>query len=247
MKKNKLNILLSLFIIFAIGCEKDKSSEGISKLTFYAVFDMSGEDTWFLNLGETFTDPGVTAEENGVEIPVEFMVEGDFFAYSDQTVDPASANRYVITYSAENSDGYSAFIDRTVYVVETGNMTDNIAGLYKSTVVRNGAELPQYQDMEYVMIRKTGADTYELSDAIGGYYDIGRGYGAAFRAAGMEITANNIATNDFAFSNPITVGAWPEALEVTGMEVNATSKTIYLIAEWEAGYTFEVTLTQVTL
>lgn len=245
MKNKIFNILLSLFILFTLGCEKDKSSEGISTLTYYAVFEMSGDETWFLEKDEPFIDPGVTASENGIEIPVSSEVNGDYFSFAGNSVDVASPNKYIITYSAENSDGYEAFIDRYVYIVESGDFVNNISGLYTATVLRNGSSAPQYENMEYIMIRKTGDNTYEISDAIGGYYDIGRGYGAGYRAVGMEITANNIAANDFSFSNPITVGPWPEALEVTGMAVDASSKTILLAAEWEAGYSFEITLTQV--
>ena len=97
------------------------------------------------------------------------------------------------------------------------------------------------------MIWKTGADTYEISDAIGGYYAIGRAYGNDYMATGMSITANDISANDFTFGSPIGVGAFGGALTMDNMSVDAGAKTIDFQSSWDAGYKFVVTLTQVSL
>lgn len=247
MKKN-IFILLSFLALILVSCNKEKESAGLSSLTYFPEFTMSGEAEYFLGVGEAFTDPGVIAEENGVEIPVTSEVEGSFFGYVGATVPTDNADKYVITYTAINSDGYPGTAERTVWVIETGDLVSSIAGLYSSTIVRNGdVGNPQYTDLEFIMISDNGDGTYNLSDAIGGYYDLGRGYGAAYRASGLLITANDIPTNDFTFNDPIPVGAFGGSLVMTAFTVDAGSGTISFTGDWDAGYVFEVTLTQVQL
>ena len=50
-------------------------------------------------------------------------------------------------------------------------MVDNIAGLYKSTIVRND-EL-KFSDLGYVIVYKNDDGTYGMSCAIGSYYENG--------------------------------------------------------------------------
>jgi len=247
MKKNII-VLISFLALILAGCNKTKDSEGVSSITYFPEFTVNGAGEYFLNVGDPFSDPGVTAEENGVEIPVTSSVVGEFFGYSGDDVPTDMADKYTITYSATNSDGYDGTATRTVWVVETGDLVTSIAGLYTSTIVRNGdVGNPQYTDLEYIMISDNGDGTYNLSDAIGGYYAIGRGYGPDYAAAGLLITANDIPGNSFSFNDPIGVGAFGGNLLITAFVVNAGAGTISFTGDWDAGYVFEVTLTQVTL
>ena len=68
------------------------------------------------------------------------------------------------------------------FVARQGDLVNSIEGVYTSTVVRDNVSAPQYDDMKYVIIKKVDTDTYELSDGIGGYYDLGRAYGIAYAA-----------------------------------------------------------------
>jgi hypothetical protein len=245
MKKNII-ILISFLALILASCGEKKSAN-ISGITYFPSFTMNGDAEYYLSVGDPFTEPGVTAEENGVEIPVTTSVVGDFFGYSGDAVNTDAADKYIITYTATNSDGYPGTASRTVWVIETGDLVNSIAGLYTSTVVRNGSASAQYTDMEYIMISDNGDGTYNLSDAIGGYYDLGRAYGADYRAAGLVITANDIPGNDFSFNDPIGVGAFGGSLLMTAFSVDAGSKTISFTSDWDSGYVFEVTLTQVQL
>ena len=246
MKKNII-LLISFLALILASCGEKKSAD-VSSITYFPEFTMSGDAEYFLSVGDLFTDLGVTAEENGVEIPVSSSVAGDFFGYSGDNVDTDAADKYIITYTATNSDGYDGTTQRTVWVIENGDMVNSIAGLYTSYIERNGdVGNPAYTDLEYIMISDNGDGTYNLSDAIGGYYDLGRGYGADYRAAGLLITANDISANDFSFNDPISVGAFGGSLTMTEFTVDAGTKTISFTSEWDFGYTFVVTLTQVTL
>lgn len=246
MKKNIIVIISFLALILA-GCG-EKESANISSITYFPEFAVNGDAEYFLSVGDPFTEPGVTAQENGVDIPVTSSVVGEFFGYSGDNVPTDAADKYIISYSATNSDGYPGSVDRTVWVIETGDLTTSIAGLYTSTIVRNGdVGNPQYTDLEYIMISNNGDGTYNLSDAIGGYYALGRGYGPDYAAAGLVITATDIPSNSFSFNDPIGVGAFGGNLLVTGFTVDAGSGTISFTTDWDAGYVFEVTLTQVSL
>jgi hypothetical protein len=245
--KNITFLFLAISLLALVSCEKQYDTDGLSKITYYPIFTMNGETEYVLSVGDEFVEPGVTAEANGEQITVLSSVTGDYFGNNGPVINTDIPDRYIITYAAENSDGYFGYAERVVYVVSTGDMVNSLEGLYTSTVVRGGVVSPQYADMQYVMIAEISDGVYALSDAIGGYYDIGRAYGGAYRASGLEITANDIATNDFSFNDPITVNPWPEALTIDGMTVDAGAKTIELNSTWDAGYVFQVTLTQVQL
>jgi hypothetical protein len=241
-------ILLLVPILMVTSCKKD--SEGVSTITYYPDFVVKGSSEITIPTGVSFTDPGVTATENGVQIPVTITISGDYFPYTGSQVDATTPNKYDILYTAKNKDGFNGTASRTVYVVTTGDMVNSIEGLYTSTVVRNNVVSPQYQDLAYVMIRKSssGANVYEISDAIGGYYDLGRAYGAGYRATGASITANNIATNDFSFGSSFGVGAFGGTANITSFTVDPIAKTISFETDWDAGpYIFKIVLTQVNI
>jgi hypothetical protein len=246
MKKNKItrNILLAISLIAVMSCEKKIDSDGLSKITYYPNFTMNGDAEMLLSVGADFTDPGVVATENGNEIPNTVTVTGDFFSGAVSSVNTDVADKYIINYSATNSDGFAGTISRSVYVYNTGDLVNSIEGLYTSTIYRSGAL--KFVDLPYVMIVKTGTDEYTITDAIGGYYDIGRAYGATYRASGLTIIANDISANDFSFSPAsIGVGAFGGVLDGFVMTVDPITKTITLDSSWDAGYTFNVILTQV--
>ena len=56
-------ILLSLLAVCFVGCKDD--SESISRVTNYPDFTINGDAFIIHQLGDAFTDPGVTATEAG--------------------------------------------------------------------------------------------------------------------------------------------------------------------------------------
>ncbi len=245
MKKLKYMILL-VPILLVTSCSK-KDSEGISSVTYYPTFKVSGASVIQVVTGTAFTDPGVSATENGKTLPVTISITGDYFPFTGSQIDATTPNKYDITYSAVNKDGFTGSVARSIYVVTTGDLVSSIEGLYTSTVARNGASAPKYTDMAYVMIRKTGTNTYELSDDIGAYYDIGRIYGATYRATGIIVTATDIPSNTFTYAPTVPVGAFGGVLTMKSFSVDPGTKTIKFETDWDAGYNFVVTLTQVKI
>lgn len=243
MKKILYGIALMLSSVALVSCEDEVSN--ISRITYYPTFEFSGEDTYFLHVGENYTEPGVIATEQGAEIDVKTEVLGRYKGSSASTVDTNEADEYTLTYSAVNKDGYAGSVSRSVFVSNTGNFVDNIEGIYSSTVVRNGAGGPAYTNMKYLMVYKVGNNQYEITDGIGGYYAYGRGYGDAYFARGMVVTANNYATNDWTLAANVGVGAFGGVLKMTEFSIDPATKTIHFVTDWDSGFKFDVTLTQI--
>lgn len=247
--KNYMNyiksaFLLSLMVTFA-SCDNEPSVSDVSRVTFFPTFVYDGPATSLIPCNSDYEIPPVTASENGVDLDVTTKVVG--MSGSVPSVDITKADIYTETSSAVNADGYAGQVVRTFWVACTGDLVTSIEGLYTSTCVRNGSVTPQYTDMQYNLIRKVGANEYELSDAIGGYYDLGRQYGEAYRAKGMIVTANDIPSNDFSFSGTIGVGAFGGELNMLSFAADPGAGQITFSSDWSFGYVFEVTYTQVPL
>ncbi len=237
----KINVLvLGLALIFFAGCDKDTTG-GLSKVTNYPIFELSGDNPMFLSAGTAFTEPGVKALEGGNEIEVTTSVSGAYQGGS--SLDENVADCYDLTYSATNKDGFDGSATRRVYVVETGDLVNSIAGLYTSTIVRNG--VPRFSGLEYVLIYDKGAGEYGISCGIGAYYQIGTAYGIPFNAP-TSVVANDIGSNDFTLPTFASgYGGWPWPMTMTDFTVDAANKKINMTTDWAIGYTFEVELTQV--
>ena len=229
------------FILLMWGCQKD--TENISRITYFPTFDYKGASVVLQPLGTAYADPGVSASEDGVDLPVTVAVVGESTGYKGTTVPTTIADKYVITYSATNSDGFPGTQERAVYVAKNGDLVNSIEGLYTSTVVRNGSSGAQYTNMKYVIISKKSANQYVLSCGIGLYYAIGRNYGGGYLSP-VTITANNIGTNDFSFPN-FTVGTFGGVVKMESFSVDAANKKIVFVSSWDSGYKFAVTLNQV--
>lgn len=239
----KFNILtLGLALLIFAGCEKETTG-GLSRVTNYPIFTVSGDNPLFLPLGTAYNEPGATAKEGDDFIDVETVVNGDYRGGS--TLDENVSDRYQVTYSAENKDGFTGSASRTVYVVETGDLVNSISGLYTSTIVRNG--VPRFSNLKYVLVWENTDGTYGMSCGIGAYYEIGTAYGLGFNAP-ASITANDISSNDFTIPTfQSAYGGWPWAMNTTDLTVDAGAKKINMTTVWDIGYTFEVELTQVQI
>ena len=241
----KIVITLFLFCgILLVSCEND-STANVSRVTYYPLISVVGDDPIFIQKGGTFTDPGAIATEGDNEIPFTTSVIGNY--REGISIDTNIIDEYSVNYTATNVDGFKASGTRKVYVYNNGDLVNSLEGIYTSTVIRGSASpSAQYSNMEYVLIWKKSDGTYEMSDGFGGYYNIGRGYGTAYAGRPVIITANNITTNDFSipdFSNDGFGGN----IVMSEFTVNAESKTITFTSTWDGSSngTFKVTLTQV--
>jgi len=241
MKKIVLFLVAGLL---SISCSEDTTGD-VSRITNYPQFTLLGDEVIYLQKGDEFIDPGVIVTEGGVEIPYTTSITGSY--RGGTTLNTNVVDVYSIIYSAVNQDGFSGSISRTVIVYENSDLITSIAGLYKSTVVRNGASSAQYTNMEYVLVWKNDDGTYGMSDGIGGYYDLGRAYGPGYAAGPVTITAIDIPTNSFAPIPSFGVGAFGGVAVMSGLTANPSTNKLSFSTTWDSGYTFVVTMTKVVL
>jgi len=225
-----------------------------SSVTVYPVITVTGDNPYYINAGETYTDPGVTATIGDTDVPITTTFVGRYRGNTSSTLDTNIADVYSAEYSATNEDGFSTTKTREVIVTKTGDLVNSIEGLYTSTVFRNGvqpaATAGDYTDIEYILIWKNADGSYGISDAFGGWYLFGRAI-ADSETPGGKIVANSIPTNNFSFPGTLTNKYFGGTANITGLTVNPTAKTIDVTTVWAADasttYTFTFKLTQVQL
>ena len=117
--KKIISLVLVLLCVTLASC--DKETEGISKKTVYPVLTMS--DKTFVNVvmqpdGE-FKDPGISAELDGEDWPVEVIGK----------VDITKSGLYSLVYNTYSRDGFKVSAGRTVLV--TPKLIDrDLSGTY---------------------------------------------------------------------------------------------------------------------
>ena len=239
---------ISALVLAISSCSLDPVIH--SEVTNYPVMALKGNSTVFVVQGTTYNDPGVSATENGTEIAYTSKAVGKF--RNGTTLDTNIVDQYVQTYTAVNKDGFSNSIDRTVIVYKNGDLVNSIEGIYLSTTRRNGALLSASQgssvNQKYVYIWKNTNGTYQISDAFGGWYNLGRNIAKA-ETPGGTITGN-ITTNTFTFpGNPLTNLYFGGVANLSGLTVDAATKTLVVTCDWDSAppvtkYKFVSTLTQ---
>lgn len=249
MKDFYKNILVLSVALVIGGCSDVDDIASTSRVTFFPDFIFEGEKSYNIPCGEAFSLPGVRVEEEGVEIDFETSISGLYFnkTASGTMVNTEIPDLYTVTYSAVNKDGFSGSSDRTVRIQPcAGDMVNSIEGEYISTVVRGGNFDPQYVDLGPVYIADLGDNVYGISHALGGYYDYGRGFGAGYASYGALIKANDIGANDFSTLELGVFPIWGNVVEISGVSVDASAKTITFTGTGNFGNgVFDVTLKQV--
>ena len=248
----KLFIQLMVFSgLLLTSCSTD--TDNVSRVTNYPIIEMNGESTVFVPMGGTYVDPGVVATEGETVISTTSSFNGNF--RGAKTLDVNVPDEYTQTYTATNKDGFKATATRRVIVYKTGDLVNSIEGVYLSTTRRNGSLLNPAQgssvDQKYIYIWKNTDGTFGVSDAFGGWYSIARKIGITSATQGGTITGN-IPTNTFTYpGNPLENQYFGGVANITGLTVNAATKTLVLSTSWLAppatNYSFVSTLTQVQL
>ncbi|HEY3387399.1 MAG TPA: hypothetical protein VGK46_12865 [Saprospiraceae bacterium] len=242
----KVSFLFGLLFTIS-GCDNEPEVSGISRITYFPEFVYEGPSSYVIPCSSDFQVPPVTATEGGNPLPIVTSVLG--LLGPVPAVDITKPDYYVETTSAVNQDGFAGEVVRTFWVACTGDLVNSLEGLYTSTITRTSSAVT-YTDKQYILIRKVGDNTYELSNADGGWYELGRNLGPCYRSAGATVTAVNIATNTFTFGPPVEVGGFGGPIVLTSMTVDAAAKKIVFTSDWAApgtNYTFTATLTQVAL
>lgn len=161
------NIISKIFYVALVSilftsCERDLETEGITKkITYYAVITLNGEQWNVVPVGGSWTDPGATATEGGVEIP--HVVGGD-------VVDTSTPGVYTITYSAINKDGYSSLERRYIGVITPAAAAIDLTGKYKRNAGSAGvSEVKKIKDGLY-SASNIGGTTPDIAVAVNFYH-----------------------------------------------------------------------------
>ncbi|KAA9040753.1 DUF5011 domain-containing protein [Ginsengibacter hankyongi] len=159
MKKRYLFLLISFLSIIA-SCSKDKiinthDRVGISKVTYYPILTLTGNAIVAIPNGTAYTDPGVKAQAAGVDVPVT----------TSGTVDVKTDGVYTLTYSAVNSDGYSASATRKVVVYTTAAdaAANDLSGNYARTTNGSVATWTKIAPGVYTVFNPGGAPGTNLT------------------------------------------------------------------------------------
>jgi len=245
----------AVLVTLAIALTSCSTEDSIhSSVTNYAVLSLNDEtdEPILIEQGTNYTDPGAMATIDDQEVPITTTYTGRYRGNTfNETLDTDVSDFYTTSYSAVNEEGFSSSVTRDIIVAETGDLVNSIAGLYRSTVFRNGVQgTPEsaYTDIEYILIWENEDGTYGISDAFGGWYLFGRAIAGSETPGGI-IVANNITSDDFEFPATLSNAYFGGSAEITGLNVNPDDNSIDMITVWEADaettYTFNIHLEQV--
>lgn len=130
--------------------EYPEGKVGDSFITKYANFTMKGERYVILKPGQSYVEPGVTAEAEGAALPV--VIGGE-------TVNTQSSGVYTIEYSATNKDGFTTSVSRTVVVadIKGKGLTNDLSGKYKRAATGQTAVWTKVAPGVYTVANPGGA------------------------------------------------------------------------------------------
>lgn len=225
MKKNIIYaMLLALGVITLASCDKD--TEGLSRITTYAVLEMNGESFVKVNVGGSFNDPGCVATMGGEDVTDQIQVNSN--------VDTSKPGFYNVNYVVYNEDGFPASASRTVMVVDP----NNFAGVYLGE--------SEFGSRHYynapINITKRADGTFLIDDLAGGFYCYGRypGYEPTYDfhlEAILQLNADNTI-------EVLAQGGWywGDPMEDVSGSYDPATGTIKLVMDF--GAPFYVTLTK---
>ena len=217
-------MLLALGVITLASCDKD--TEGLSRITTYAVLEMNGESFMKVNVGGRFNDPGCVATMGGEDVTDQIQVNSN--------VDTSKPGFYNVNYVVYNDDGFPASASRTVMVVDP----NNFAGVYLGESEFGSRH---YYDAP-INITKRADGTFLIDDLAGGFYCYGRypGYEPTYDfhlEAILQLNADNTI-------EALAQGGWywGDPMEDVSGSYDPATGTIKLVMDF--GAPFYVTLTK---
>jgi hypothetical protein len=235
--KNILYAFIAALLFLTYGCKRDLTSKGVSSVTDYVVFNLTGGSQVSIARGKAFVDPGYKGTEGTKDMTSSVKVTG--------TVDGMKVGMYSLKYSAVNSDGFSSSTDRTVIIYDPAAPATDLTANYLAGV-RRVAPAASYSGLK-VSIKKMAPGFFYVSDFLGGFYAQGRNYlvlyGSGYELEGyMQLNADNTLTLISSHSS-----AWGDSLNklTNGVYDPATQSLSWDAFYTTSNYDFKVTLEKV--
>jgi len=232
MKKVYNILILILFVAFISSCQKELTSEGVSRLTEYVTFNLTQGPLVIYPKGTAYVDPGFKALEGTTDVTTTVTIDG--------SVDVTKVGLYVLTFKAINTDGYSSSASRTVIVYDPAAPATDLTGSYLSNVSRV-SPARSFTGLS-VTITKKAPGFFYVSDFLGGFYDQGSNYkyGPAYALTGyMQLNADNSLTYVSSYN-----AAWGDAANsfTNGVYNPVTKGLTWRVTYTASNYAFNVTL-----
>lgn len=158
--KKRYSFFAVVIVLIALisSCKKDPiintpDRVGISKVTHFPILTITGQTNMAVPNGGTFTDPGVTAKVGSDDVPVT----------TSGTVNTSQDGVYTISYSAVNSDGFSATTYRTVavYTTDASAAAHDFSGSYLRSATGELAIWEKIAPGTYLVTNPGGASSGE--------------------------------------------------------------------------------------
>ena len=177
MKKNVLYTMLFAMVALLVTSCGDKTSEGMSRFTYYPTIELEGDSYLVWDKGTPWQEPGYVSTMNGEDVTSEVTVSG--------APDVNKSGIYNLTYTTKkNDDGFDASATRTVVVLDPNS---EIEGFYltqpDSYRSYNGNDVA-YKNAYEILIIDNGDGTLTVDDLFGGWYCQRAGYGTKYAAFG---------------------------------------------------------------
>lgn len=232
MKKVIYSLLFFCGLIGLWSCEK--TTEGLTDVTYYVNFEMNGDDPMLVQVGSSFTDPGVVALEGEEDVTASVTINSD--------VNASQIGLYSVSYSAENADGFSSSVKRTVIVYDpavttdaSGNYTVDSSVSYRNM---NGAQAPFKGDFS-VSVELVAPGIFAVSDFLGGWYDQGAAYGSTYAMKGyFKLNADNTIEPLSSF-----VAGWGDSMDrMTGGKYDPETGQITWSVDYAGQMTFYIVM-----
>ncbi len=230
--KNRFLLLMALAasVVSLSSCEKE--TEGKTRITYYPTIELQGDETVYVNKGDSYVEPGYTSFLNGEDVTSQVTVVSD--------VDESASGVYTVNYqTVKNDDGFGSAASRKVVVLD---FSDPIEGIY---AVNSAVSFRDYDgtvaafkgDFEILLIAN-GDGTYNVSDLFGGWYDQGAGYGGAYACvATMSIDGSKVEVDP----ENTSVAGWGDSID-DFHDASYSDGTLKYQADYAGMMTFNVTL-----
>jgi hypothetical protein len=217
-------ILLPL--LFLASCEKD--TEELSTIAIPCELTLLGDEIVLVELNLQYEEPGYEAVEGTIDVTDAVTVSG--------TVNTNTSGRYTLRYTVTNKNGVPTIVKRTIIVYDPVSPT----GFYKVSAnsYRNNPPSSEYESEPEVLIYQEESGAYFVSDLFGGFYSVGRGYGADYETGGTVKIGRQ---GEISLVNSQTTLWGTKFSKITG-SYDKDTQTFTLVIDWESGYTFYLTL-----
>ena len=194
MKKIFLYSFMALALAGFTSCGDDELTD--SRLTYYAVLELQGDDFVTVPVGTSYTDAGCKATLGGEDFTSSIVTTGV------EDVDVNQLGFYEITYKATNADGFESSVSRTVCVYDP-SVTISMDGSYSTDMgatTYGAAATPFATYAAYygntsqcsgITFTEEVPGIYAVNDLFAGWYAQIRGYGNNYAMTGYVSLDND--------------------------------------------------------